>query len=54
LNGIVTAGRAEIDCNAGLDDGRRVGSATWIATLCALGLRQQLIDLLDELPGVGL
>jgi hypothetical protein len=53
LNGIITARRTEIDCNAGFDNCRGVGSATWIATLCALGLWQQFIDLLDELPGVG-
>lgn len=53
LNGIVAARRAEIDCDVGLDDGRRVRAATRIATLRALGLRQQFIDLLDKLVGVG-
>ena len=53
LNGFVTARRAEIDCNAELDDGRCVGPATRVATLRALSLWQQVIDLLDELVGIG-
>ncbi len=53
LNGIVAARRTKIDCNVGLDDGRRVRPATRIATLRALGLWQQFIDLLDELVGIG-
>jgi hypothetical protein len=54
LNRILAARRAKVDCNVGLDDGRRVRPATRIATLRALSLRQQFIDLLDELVGVGL
>jgi hypothetical protein len=53
LNGIVAARRAKIDCDVGLDDGRSVWPATRIATLRALRLWQQFIDLLDELVGVG-
>jgi len=53
LHSFVPARRAEIDRNVGLDDSRCVGSTTRIATLRALGLWQQLIDLLHQLVRIG-
>jgi hypothetical protein len=50
-HGFVAAGRAQIDrCLVG-DDGFRVWPAARVTALCALCLRQKLIDLLREFAG---
>jgi hypothetical protein len=53
MNGVIAARWADVDCCVALDNSLRIRPATGIAALCALRLRQQLIDLLNELPGVG-
>jgi len=53
LHGFVPARWAEIDRDAGLDDGRRIRPATGIAALRALCLWQQFIDLVHEIVRIG-
>jgi hypothetical protein len=48
-NRLVAAGRAKIDGCGTVDDGLRVWAATGVATLRALRLRQEFIDLFDEI-----
>jgi hypothetical protein len=49
---VITTGRAEIDCNAVIDDSGGIRSAARETALRALRLRQLLIDLLHEFVGI--
>jgi hypothetical protein len=47
-NRVIAAGRAEVDCSSSVDHRRSIRSAPGVATLGALRLRQQFIDLFHE------
>ena len=52
-DGGVAAGRAPVDGGLAAGDGLRVGVAVVVAAAPALGLRQQLVDVVDEGSGSG-
>ena len=52
-NRIVAARRTQIDGGGSVNDRRRVRLATRISALGALGLRQQVIDLLHKVAAIG-
>jgi hypothetical protein len=47
-NGLVPAGGALVNLSVACDHRLRVGPAAWVATTCALNLRQQLVYLRDQ------
>ena len=48
LDRVLPAGWAQVDRRVFVNHGGRVRSAAWVAALCTLCLRQELIDLLHE------
>jgi len=48
-NRVIAAGWAQVDRGGTIDHGRRVGSATGVATRRAFSLWQQIIDLFDQI-----
>lgn len=49
LHGRLATRRTQIDRDGVIDDGRCIGPTAGVSALCALRLRQQFIDLLDEI-----
>ena len=51
--GFLSAGRTEVDCFTGINNGVSVGTTTRVAALSTLRLRQEIIDCLDNVAGIG-
>ena len=52
-NRIVTARRAQVDRNTVVDDGLGVWATPRVSALSTLGLREQIVDLFNELSRIG-
>jgi hypothetical protein len=52
LHGVVSAGRAQVDGHIARHNRLSIGATPCIPALCALRLRQEIVDLIDDPAGI--